>query len=375
MTAVVHQWIAGRLDDDVQASLGRLAAGDDIAHIAVMPDAHLAWDVCIGVVLGARSRLYPQAVGGDIGCGMASLGFHADADRIDDASAAARLLTALGKLVPANRHSARTQRQLPERLRDRPLSNPKLEKLKSRDGRVQFGTLGRGNHFLECQRDESGRLWVTVHSGSRAMGQEVRELHMERAATDDTGLRFLDAKTEQGVAYLEDLEWCTEYASRNREAMLDAVVTIMGELFQIEPDPESLIDCHHNFARREEHGGRALWVHRKGALSAREGEAGIIPGSMGASTFHVTGRGCSASLCSSSHGAGRALSRTEARRVMHARRFRREMRGVWFDPRMERRLFDEAPSAYKNIRQVMKAQRELTRVVRRLEPVVVYKGG
>jgi tRNA-splicing ligase RtcB len=156
--------------------------------------------------------------------------------------------------------------------------------------------------------------------------------------------------------------------------MLGAVAEVLLEACGVDPEPHSRIECHHNFARLEQHGGDSLWVHRKGAISATVGESGIIAGSMGAPSFHVTGRGCEASLCSSSHGAGRVMSRTDARRSVTLSDLAQQMSGVWFDHRRAKKLRDEAPAAYKDIRRVMRAQRELTRIDRRLRPVLSYKG-
>src|SRR5262249_40140920 len=155
-----------------------------------------------------------------------------------------------------------------------------------RDGRVQLGTLGQGNHFLELQQSGGdGRLWVTVHSGSRAFGQAVLGVHLRRAVTTSTGLRVIDALTAEGRAYLADVEVALAYAAASRRAMLDAATTLMESLFGMTPDLDSEISCPHNFIRRETHAGEELWVHRKGAISARSEELGVVPGSMGTPTF------------------------------------------------------------------------------------------
>jgi tRNA-splicing ligase RtcB len=257
------------------------------------------------------------------------------------------------------------------------LSHPALESIRRRDARVQLGTLGRGNHFLEFQCDEEDRLWLMLHTGSRGIGQAIRDFHLQRAAAEGSvsnGLAYVDARTEAGAAYLADMDWALDYASANRDAILKAVTNLIRELFGVEAMAQSRIDCHHNFVRRELHEGEQFWVHRKGAVPAACGEKGIIPGSMGSASFHVEGRGCAASLCSSSHGAGRAMSRDAARRSVTVRELNRQMAGVWFDHRLARRLCDEAPGAYKDIHAVMRSQRELTRIVRVLRPVLSYKG-
>jgi tRNA-splicing ligase RtcB len=368
-------WLSEPPSADVRAALKRLSHCEDVRHVAVMPDVHLAHDVCIGTVLGTSRLLYPAAVGGDIGCGMSALAFDATADELLDRNNAAQLLAALYERVPANRH--RSPRDLPVELAERALSHGSLEAIKRRDARVQLGTLGRGNHFLEFQADDEGRLWAMLHTGSRGVGQAIRDFHLERARENGVAsapLVAIDSASAPGAAYLADMDWALRYACANRAAILAAVVEILEDRFRAAPMPQPRMDCHHNFVRREVHLQGPLWVHRKGALSALDGEAGIIPGSMGSASFHVTGRGCPLSLCSSSHGAGRAMSRDEARRTISPRELQRQMRGVWFDHQMAARLRDEAPQAYKDIHAVMRAQRELTRVVRVLRPVLSYKG-
>jgi tRNA-splicing ligase RtcB len=376
MSATIRKWLAEPLPRDVAGALERVARCADVRHVAVMPDVHLSQHVCVGTVLATSNLLYPSAVGGDIGCGMAALGFEALADEVlRDDSAAARLLAELYRRVPANRQGA--ARELPPALAERALSDPRLEVIQRRDARVQLGTLGRGNHFLEFQADEEGRLWVMVHTGSRGVGQAIRDHHLALAGEGGRRSNVLvavAADTSAGAAYLADMAWAEDYARGNRDAILEAVVEATRELFRVEAVAGSRIDCHHNFVRREAHFGEALWVHRKGAVPAADGEAGIIPGSMGSASFHVEGRGCEEALCSSSHGAGRAMSRDAARRAIPVRELERQMRGVWFDHRRAGALRDEAPGAYKDVHAVMRAQRELTKVVRMLRPVLSYKG-
>jgi tRNA-splicing ligase RtcB len=213
-----------------------------------------------------------------------------------------------------------------------------------------------------------------VHSGLRAMGQAITAHHLRLAERANTGLLFLDADSPGGQAYLRDAGWACRYAEASRRAMMDGVAVLLAELFGVTADAESVIHCNHNHVRREMHYGAECWVHRKGAVSAREGEPGIIPGSMGTASFHVTGRGHADALCSSSHGAGRRLSRSEARQAIGADDLERQLRDVWFDHRLADRLRDEAPAAYKDIHAVMRAQRDLTRIVRRLRPLLNYKG-
>jgi tRNA-splicing ligase RtcB len=375
--AQIHRWITGPLPNDVNRSIERLANAEDVRQIAVMPDVHLSGDVCVGLAVATGRLLYPAAVGGDIGCGMAALPFAGEAAALDNASAAGALLAELRVRIPAIRHPRKTMpAALPAHLAEQPLSHPRLEKLKSRDGIVQLGTLGRGNHFAEFQADDEGVLWLMLHSGSRGIGQAIAQHHLTiaTAAGPKNALGSLDAKSGAGQAYLADAAWAVAYAEASRLAMIGVICGVIERLFRFEADLSRLIHCNHNHVRLEEHSGEKLWVHRKGALPAEAELPGVIPGSMGTFSYHVTGRGCAPSLCSSSHGAGRALSRGEAMQRISQRQLEREMAGVWFDPHLASQLRDEAPSAYKDIGAVMRAQRELTRIDRRLRPVLSFKG-
>lgn len=373
----VRSWLADSMPQDVAQAIDRLAEVDDVERIAVMPDVHLAKEVCVGLAVATRAGIYPAAVGSDIGCGMAAVRCTGRAELLADERSAARLLAGLYRHIPSLKHSPATvPASLPDTLMKVPLSYPRLEKLKSRDARVQFGTLGRGNHFLEFQRDAEGQLWVMVHSGSRGMGQAISAHHTAVALSQlpKPALPSFPAESPAGRAYLADAGWAEQYAAENRLAILAAVAEPLDGLFGVMLDYTSLIHANHNHVRREVHGPDELWVHRKGALAARTGEPGIIPGSMGTASFHTCGRGLTEGLCSSSHGAGRALSRSAALHEIGQKRLLQEMRGVWFDHRHARKLRDEAPSAYKDIFAVMRAQRELTQIVSQLQPVLSYKG-
>ncbi|HVJ86307.1 MAG TPA: RtcB family protein [Caulifigura sp.] len=360
------------LKADVARVVDRVRLVEDVQHVAVMPDAHLARDVCVGMVVATKELIYPAAVGSDIGCGMAAVVIESDADLLEHADSAGLLLASLYRGVPSNKHLVR--RELPPPLRVHSLSDRRLDRLAERDGGVQLGTLGRGNHFLEFQADDAARLWMMVHSGSRAMGQAITNHHLERSAGRSSGLPFLDAGTDAGQAYLTDVAWAREFAASNRLAMLRAVESILNVKFTVSVDWSSLIHSDHDHVRRERHFGEELWVHRKGAQSARVGEAGIVPGSMATSTFHVTGRGLPESLASCSHGAGRRLSREAARRQIGLRQLERELGTVWCNRRRLPQLRDESPSAYQEIEKVVQAQRDLLRIVRRLKPLLSYKG-
>jgi tRNA-splicing ligase RtcB len=339
-----------------------------------MPDAHLAEDVCVGAVLATSGTLYPSAVGGDIGCGMAAVAFDVEAAAVAESRTAAQILNALRASVPFGRYRRATVPSLPDGLRDRCLSSPELEALRRRDAAMQLGTIGSGNHFIELQADEKGRLWLMLHSGSRGLGPAIRAHHLRHCHVGRHGLRFLEAESHLGRSYLADVDWALAYADASRRRMVEAVARVLGHVAQATPLWETFESCHHNHVRLETHGGETLWVHRKGAIPAGAGVIGLLPGSMGTFSVHVVGLGNPASLGSCAHGAGRRLSRSAARREISVARLARESRGVFFDHRLARALREEAPSAYKDLSCVLRAQRDLARVVRRLRPVLVYKG-
>jgi tRNA-splicing ligase RtcB len=213
-----------------------------------------------------------------------------------------------------------------------------------------------------------------VHSGSRGLGQAISAFHLARAEDAGRGLRAYPAASERGQAYLADLDWAVRYASLSRLAMARAAAAVLADVIGTEPDEDTLIDAPHNLVRREDVAGDRLWIHRKGAMAAAEGQPGVIPGSMGTVSYHVTGRGSDDALNSCSHGAGRVMSRTEARRRISRRDLERQVGNLWFDERRANDLREEAPGAYKDLRLVMKAQADLVRIDRRLRGLLTYKG-
>ncbi len=367
--ATINKWVGHKLDAVIARQLQRLAKADDVVRVAVMPDVHLAGDVCNGVVVATESRFFPQAIGSDIGCGYLSVALGSD-DDVFDQKIAAFVLSKLYQAVPINKHS--NHGAIAYEIK---LSCPKLEKASSREGRLQLGTLGRGNHFVEFQRDQSGRLWLLIHSGSRAMGQMISVHHLKHADMDSvSGLKFLDADTDAGQSWLSDQKWAREYAAANRVAILDAIARTVLQPLGIHVDRATLVQLDHNHVQLESHDGMDLWVHRKGAQKLLSDETSVIPGSMGTTTYVVSGRGKCDALNSCAHGAGRQMSRTEAANRLSPKILRREMNSVWFDHRQLRRLLDESPSAYKDIRKVMKAQKDLVRIIDQRIPILNFKG-
>jgi tRNA-splicing ligase RtcB len=368
----VHMWLAEPLGKDVAAAVERLRAAPDVQHIAIMPDVHLASEVCVGVAVATSRLLYPQAVGGDIGCGVLAIATDAEASAVTRRGVADRILEAIGRAIPARRHNRRHIVPQPSPLAQHPpLSHPSLEAVRRADGILEFATLGSGNHFLELQRDEyDGRLWLMIHSGSRAMGPAIRDHHLRHAADAHGLLRWLDAHTAAGAAYLQDAAYARRYADASRRAMAAIAGDMLRRYIGAGLEESSLIVTDHNHVERT----GDFWIHRKGAMAAHAGAPGVLPGSMGTLSFHVEGRGCASALWSSAHGAGRRMSRSEARRKVTLRDFARQMGEVYYDGRLTGALLEEAPAAYKDIRSVLRAQAELVKVTRTLRPLLTYKG-
>lgn len=370
LPAPLHTWLRGPLPPGVAGAMARLRASPAVARIAVMPDVHLAEGVCVGTVVATRDTLFPGAVGGDIGCGVSTVRLD-DArgagglDRLDDRTAA-RILRGLERGVPIQRWPG--PRPAPAVT---PGASAFLANHLRRDGAWEFATLGRGNHFLELQEDDAGAAWLLVHSGSRALGPAVRDHYAALGERDVSGLAAIQVDSDAARAYLADVAVLVAWAEASRAAMLAAACAVVETVLGLVPALDTQVDTAHNHVRHEIIGGEPLWVHRKGACPAHVGERGVIPGSMGTPTFQVEGRGCVGALCSSSHGAGREMSRSEARARVTATVLREQVRGVYV-PAGD--LREEAPGAYKDIEAVMRAQRPLVRVVRRLRPRLVWRG-
>ena len=366
--APIYEWTHEKPDSEVRTLLTKLRRAEDVCRVAVMPDVHLSRQVCVGCVIATKNTIYPAAVGSDIGCGMAAVCLNASKDLIDNVEVARSIFRELGYTNPIMYGLG---------LKDVPSTSLSCSKLENKKKLAikQLGTLGRGNHFLEIQADEEDVLWLMVHSGSRGIGQAIYTHHSELARRRPGGLSGFDANTVQGQDYLNDMRWALAYAKKNRATLLESALSVLKDLLGVVHDEDSLFDCFHNYVELETVADEQYYVHRKGAISARLGERGIIPGSMGSQSYHVEGRGNEDSLYSSSHGAGRCMDRTSARRNISLEMLQEEMRGVWYESHIASRFRDEAPSAYKDITKVMKAQRDLTRVVRCLKPVLVYKAG
>jgi len=369
VSATIASWATERWPEDVERFVRRVERLADVRHVAVMPDVHVAGPACVGVVVATSTMLYPELLGSDLGCGVRAIPLGIDADAIADPAVCVKLLRALSRNVPILRGPGADAGPF------MPASNESLDRLAASDGRVELGSVGRGNHFVEVQEARTGELVVLVHSGSRSLGPAVQRFHLARA-TCSVGSPFvgIDASTASGRAYVHDVAWAMDYARENRSLLESRALHAIGDVLAIAPRIEEVIDRHHDGVERESHAIGEVFVHRKGAMKLRAGERGVIPGSMGTSSFVVVSRGVPEALDSSAHGAGRCVPRGEARHRFDEAALARSMRGVCFDARNSRGLLDEIPEAYKDIRAVLRAQRELVSIDTELVPRIVHKG-
>ena len=382
--ANVKNW-ASILDDVTRKQADMLSRAHGIAgHVALMPDAHLGKGATVGSVIPTfADTLIPAAVGVDIGCGMIAVRTNRTRKALP------RDLTPLVDLFsrsipagvgrehrPGKGDSQRAQAGRATRwLKDNPLPHP--AGFDQDRARRQLGTLGSGNHFVEVCLDEADRVWVVLHSGSRGIGNNIATTFIRRAQKENTAkLEDRDLAALRGPSfdqYVEMMEWAQRYAFTNREFMMDAAIADLCTLVRGLREEER-INCHHNFAARETHFGKEVWLTRKGAIKADKGDLGIIPGSMGAPTYITSGLGNPDSYNSSAHGAGRQYSRTAARRTFTVDSLNQHMTGKAWNSRNAKALLDEHPSAYKPIQQVMEDQKDLTRILHTLHQIVNYKG-
>ncbi|WP_037572019.1 RtcB family protein [Phaeacidiphilus oryzae] len=359
-----------------------------IAGLAVMPDVHLGKGATVGSVIAMRDAVCPAAVGVDIGCGMSAVRTSVTTRQLpDDLS---RLRSRIERAIPVGR-GAHKEPVDPARLpgfRSAGWSDfwqrfdGLASAVKPRRERAaqQMGSLGSGNHFVEVCTDGSGRIWLMLHSGSRNIGKELAEHHIGVARSlphnqhlTDRDLAVFIARTPQMEAYRRDLYWAQEYARLNRAAMMSLFKNALrDELRGLQVEFEEEISCHHNYVAEEEYDGEELLVTRKGAISARAGEYGIIPGSMGTSSYIVRGLGNPESFHSASHGAGRRMSRGAAKRRFTRDDLVAQTRGV--ECRKDSGVIDEIPGAYKDIDQVIADQTDLVEVVAKLRQLVCVKG-
>jgi tRNA-splicing ligase RtcB len=382
---LVKAWVKGvPIDDAAIAQALRTAAMPFIfKHVALMPDAHVGTGATVGTVIATRGAVIPAAVGVDIGCGMIAAQTDVTMDQLPDNLH--KLRSKIEETVPVGfaKHSDRTV----EAQRASKAFIPLYEPLKELIEKISFkgdldncakqiGTLGGGNHFIEICHDAQGQVWIVLHSGSRGIGNQLgrffidqakARLKTDRIKLEDPDLAYLDEFTPQFDDYIQAVTWAQDYAARNRQVMLQNILLRLdwhaaGEV----------VNCHHNYISRERHFATEVLVTRKGAVCAARGTKGIIPGSMGVGTYIVEGLGNPESFESCSHGAGRKLSRTQAREKIALSDHIEATKNV--ECRKDRGVIDESPAAYKDLNAVIEAQKTLVRPLYKLEPLVCVKG-
>lgn len=392
-TTPIKGWVNGvPLEEQAHRQLQNMASLPFVGPwIAVMPDVHLGKGATVGSVVPTRGAIIPAAVGVDIGCGMAALRTTLRASDLPDNLA--QLRSSIERGVPVGNGAGGEHRRMPDsigtRLVDSGLAE-RLDAIKAKHRRIrtdkldrQMGTLGGGNHFIEICLDETDAVWVMLHSGSRGTGNLIGTYFIERAREElarrvlgfhlpDKDLAFFMEGEPLFDDYVEAVSWAQDYARHNREAMMGRVLAEMRHRLPRFQTDKLAVNCHHNYVQRETHHGESLLVTRKGAVSAREGELGIIPGSMGTKSYIVRGKGNGDSFHSCSHGAGRVMSRTAARQSITLSQHREATAHV--ECRKDAGVIDESSAAYKSIDAVMAAQTDLVEVVHTLRQVLCVKG-
>lgn len=392
-TTPIKGWVRGvPLEDQAHDQLRNIASIPFVGPwVAVMPDVHLGKGATVGSVIPTRGAIIPAAVGVDIGCGMAAVRTTLRASDLPDSLAQIR--SGIERSVPVGNGRGGEHWKLPDGIVTRIARSglvERLEVIKQKHRKVrtdklgcQIGTLGGGNHFIELCLDESDAVWVMLHSGSRGTGNLIGTYFIEQARRQlehrvlgfhmpDKDLAFFMEGEPLFDDYVEAVLWAQDYARENREAMMARVLAELRHrlpTFQLE---KMAVNCHHNYVEKETHAGQDLYVTRKGAVSAKAGELGIIPGSMGAKSFIVRGLGNADSFHSCSHGAGRVMSRTAARQQITLAQHREATAHV--ECRKDASVIDESPAAYKDIEAVMAAQSDLVEIVHTLRQVVCVKG-
>jgi len=378
------------VDERSKAQLANIATLPFIHHhVAAMPDVHLGKGATIGSVIATHQAIIPAAVGVDIGCGMVAARLSITAAELDE-KALKKVFDQISRDVPVGRNQHRDDRALVHVTRPfepglKALTDRHLQLLKAfrRFSKWinQMGTLGGGNHFIEVCLDEADQVWVMLHSGSRGIGNAIADHFIQLARKDmerwmiqlpDQDLAYFPEGTEHFADYVEAVHWAQEYAMANRQAMLDLVLAALARHLPPFDVTTEAVNCHHNYVAREHHFDADVWVTRKGAIRAGAGELGIVPGSMGARSYIVSGKGNPESFCSSAHGAGRRMSRTAAEKHFTQADLEAQTAGVIC--RKDKGVLDEIPGAYKDIDQVMANQSDLTEVLHTLKQVVCVKG-
>jgi tRNA-splicing ligase RtcB (3'-phosphate/5'-hydroxy nucleic acid ligase) len=357
-------------------------------HVALMPDAHVGKGSAVGTVIPTLGAVIPAAVGVDIGCGMIAARTKYTKDDIAELPLW-QLRSSLESAIPMSKGGYNdrlgrfdfTGKRIGPLERQAESSGVDLKH--SPNWRLQLGTLGGGNHFIELCLDNNDHVWMFLHSGSRGVGNKIANRHIKIAQKlmaqfwiklPNADLAYLPQGTREFNSYITELKWAQAFALANRAEMMDRFRQVLAEHMNDDPDGIEVdrVNCHHNYSTVEQHGGKDVWITRKGAINANKGVRAVIPGSMGTRSYVVTGLGNKAGLCSAPHGAGRRFSRTEARRRFTADDLAQEMRGIEY--RHGDAWIDEIPSAYKDIDVVMEDARELVSIDFELRQILNVKG-
>jgi tRNA-splicing ligase RtcB len=377
---------ASVLDSQARAQAERAASMPFVyPHLALMPDAHLGKGATVGSVIPTIGAIIPAAVGVDIGCGMIAVRTQFTAADTRVRGDLATLRTSIERSVPlsAGRYNARAYSSA---------TKDRIGALEALDGadsaeqiapnwRLQLGSLGSGNHFIEVSLDEENRVWLFLHSGSRGVGNKLAQRHIKvaqqlaaksRISLPDPDLAYLTEDSAEFWAYIRDLRWAQHFALLNREEMMHRVTDCVTDWMARDVEPAETVNTHHNYTEREAHFGKEVWLSRKGAIDASAGQPGLIPGSMGTRSYVVTGKGCAMALNSSPHGAGREYSRTAARKRFTRAQLDAAMKGIEW--RRTDAFLDEIPAAYKDIDVVMADAADLVEVRHVLRQIVNVKG-
>ena len=358
-------------------------------HIAIMPDSHQGYGMPIGGVLATKDVVIPHAVGVDIGCGMCAVKTSLTKISQDQLK---KIMGEIRKQIPVGFKHHETKQDISLMPNDGlnsweelPICGQEFE-----NALTQIGTLGGGNHFIEIQKGTDGHIWIMLHSGSRNLGYKVAEYYDNLATAlnkkwysnidKSIKLAFLPVDSEEGQAYIREMQYCVDFALANRKLMMSRIIDIFKKVINIDTsflcdtgNGDSIVNIAHNYASLENHYGKNVWVHRKGATLARKGTIGIIPGSMGTSSYIVEGLGNKESFESCSHGAGRKMGRRQAIQNLNLEEEQNKMKGILGKPRNKEDL-QEAPGAYKNIIDVIDNEKDLIKVLVGLKPLAVIKG-
>jgi tRNA-splicing ligase RtcB len=377
---------ASILDDQTREQAMRAATLPFITpHLALMPDAHLGKGATVGSVIPTLEAVIPAAVGVDIGCGMIAVRTQFTASEIVGRPDLGSLRKAIERAIPLSA-GKNNQAIFDSGTRERICELEELDGADSADQiaknwRLQLGSLGSGNHFIEVSLDEEDRVWAFLHSGSRGVGNKLASQHIKiargiceqrRIDLPDRDLAYVSESETEFWAYIRDLRWAQRFAFLNRQEMMARLLGCLASFFGRDVSKSETVNCHHNYTAQEEHFGQQVWLSRKGAIDASAGRPGVIPGSMGTASYIVTGKGCALALNSAPHGAGRMFSRTAARKRFSRADLEASMAGIEW--RHTDAFLDEIPAAYKDIDQVMADASDLVDVQHTLRQVVNVKG-